>query len=305
MPSTRRSLAGDHRQPVHRPARCRSRPTTPDGIALSVGVWRWPFDPVCPGLPHAVTPSSCAAFLAGLVAGPVRLEVVAYRPDPAGRGPCRRRRRAGRLPQGPAPRARSTPSSSATTVPGRRCARARRARQSTPTGACRDGELPGATVRERLRTGARHRSPDAAEYEAIFAALAAPSSPPPTPSPAGSRPALRHAAMLATVLLARNDGDSMSSPHGPRAGRRTAGRRSGRPIHGDLYEAQLVTGRGRHHADDHRRPRPRRRRARRPARRPGDVIAHLLERALDDRGDRPAVAGYARRPARGRSPPPR
>ncbi len=57
--------------------------TTSDG-PLDVGVWRWPFDPVLLGLPHAVAPSSVAAMLHS-IHGPldpqvVRLEVVAYRP---------------------------------------------------------------------------------------------------------------------------------------------------------------------------------------------------------------------------------
>ena len=53
---------------------------TDDGVVLAVGVWRWPFDPVVPGLADAVTPAKAASFLGELIHGQPRLEVVAYRP---------------------------------------------------------------------------------------------------------------------------------------------------------------------------------------------------------------------------------
>lgn len=53
---------------------------TDEGEVLEVGVWRWPFDPHVPGLTDAVTPSRVGAFLGDLVAGRAELEVVAYRP---------------------------------------------------------------------------------------------------------------------------------------------------------------------------------------------------------------------------------
>lgn len=51
-----------------------------DGRVIELGVWRWPFDPRLPGLEHAVVPRTCARMLNGLVAEPVRLDVVVYRP---------------------------------------------------------------------------------------------------------------------------------------------------------------------------------------------------------------------------------
>ena len=56
---------------------------TPTGT-LSVGVWRWPFDPSLPGLGRAVRKSGARTILqdAGLLDAslPVEIEVVAYRP---------------------------------------------------------------------------------------------------------------------------------------------------------------------------------------------------------------------------------
>ena len=53
---------------------------TVDDRELSVGVWRWPFDPIMPALEHMVTPDRAAARLVDVVDGPLELKVVAYRP---------------------------------------------------------------------------------------------------------------------------------------------------------------------------------------------------------------------------------
>ena len=53
---------------------------TPDGRSLSVGVWRWPFDPVLVDLSTMVTPHLADAHLRDLVGREASLEVVAYRP---------------------------------------------------------------------------------------------------------------------------------------------------------------------------------------------------------------------------------
>lgn len=53
---------------------------TDDGTHLSVGVWRWPFDPVLSSLTEMVTPSLAGERLSELVGARPRLEVVAYRP---------------------------------------------------------------------------------------------------------------------------------------------------------------------------------------------------------------------------------
>jgi aminoglycoside phosphotransferase (APT) family kinase protein len=53
---------------------------TPAGDMLSVGVWRWPFDPILVDLTTMVTPHLADAHLHDLVGSDAALEVVAYRP---------------------------------------------------------------------------------------------------------------------------------------------------------------------------------------------------------------------------------
>lgn len=266
---------------------------TADGETLTVGVWRWPFDPVVTGLAAAVTPSSAGAFLDGLIAGPVRLEVVAYRPtlravvrvvdsvgavlylkalppadvdDPVDR---HRRMLAAGVP-----------------VPVI-------VRHDVGRGLVAMAELPGPTIRERIKRGDR-RLPAADQYEAIYAALA-------TVSLASSRPvdgrattALRHGAMLASVLPGvRTRLEQVTELLAPAAAR--ALDRAGATIHGDLYEAQLVTGRGAGRTDrivgvldlDDAGPGD-------PLDDRATVIAHLVNRAIDAQCDTARrVAGYA------------
>lgn len=47
---------------------------------LTVGMWRWPFDPSLPGLGAAVTPNRAAELVAPIVGGTPSLRVRAYRP---------------------------------------------------------------------------------------------------------------------------------------------------------------------------------------------------------------------------------
>jgi hypothetical protein len=265
--------------------------TTPDGVGLSVGVWRWPFDPLLPGLADAVTPSRCAAFLAGLVDPSPRVEVVAYRPTlravarvdghdrtvyvkvlpPAAiAGLVDRHERflAAGLPVPPV------------------------LRVDADRGLVAMAELAGPTVRDRLRAG-RGPLPDAAQYEAAFAALGGAELRGPV-LPGRAATGVRHASMLASVLPAEAGRLDELATILRAAGVRAAAR-SGPTVHGDLYEAQLVTGRGRHRAgaitgvldlDDAG---------------PGDplddratVVAHLVERALETEGAAGRrVAGYA------------
>lgn len=53
---------------------------TVDDHDLAIGVWRWPFDPLLPALTTMVTAQLAADALRDIVAGPVDLQVVAYRP---------------------------------------------------------------------------------------------------------------------------------------------------------------------------------------------------------------------------------
>jgi aminoglycoside phosphotransferase len=50
-----------------------------DGL-LTVGVWKWPFDPVLTALTEAVTPHRAAALFADVLEAPIELDVVVYRP---------------------------------------------------------------------------------------------------------------------------------------------------------------------------------------------------------------------------------
>jgi hypothetical protein len=268
---------------------------TPDGSSLAVGVWRWPFDPHVTGLECAVTPSTAADFLHGLVSGSVRLEVVAYRPTlravvrvvdehedvvyvkavpPADVGDLMRRHE--RLLAG------------GIRVP-------RIVRWDASAGLIAMTALTGPTVRDLIKSG-RDPLPGADQYEALYAAFAPVHLPGARLVQGRAAMGLRHAAMLATVMAAPQDQQLLDRLHdalAPVAARATA--RSGPTIHGDLYEAQLVTRRGEDGTpvisglldlDEAG---------------PGDpfdgratVIAHLLCRALDSTGpDRRRLDGYA------------
>jgi len=52
----------------------------PAGDPVVASVWRWPFDPLVPGLERAVTPGRCDDLVARWVGAGATLEVVAYRP---------------------------------------------------------------------------------------------------------------------------------------------------------------------------------------------------------------------------------
>lgn len=267
---------------------------TDAGETLQVGVWRWPFDPVLVGLGDAVTPSTAAAFLGDLCDGRPHLTVLAYRPtqravvravDAGGsvyyikslspRGAKRLVDRHERLAAAGVP------------VPSiLRCDRER--------GLVAMSALEGPTVRERIKDGAGVL-PGPDEYEQIFAGFAATELPVNRRAMGRIAGAQRHAAMLATVLPAAAERlERLSEQLGVAAEREAA--RPPVTIHGDLYEAQLVTGRGRREArrltgvldlDDAG---------------PGDplgdratVIGHLLERLADPGARRSAVvASYVR-----------
>lgn len=267
--------------------------TTDDGQALAVGVWRWPFDPVLGGLADAVTPSSAAALLDGRAAGRLALDVVVYRPTQ--RAVVRAVDRAGTvfyikvLP----------PAEVADLVD--RHQRMRDAGVPVPVVFAHDAArgivameaLAGRTVRERIKRGHR-QLPPAEAYEQVYAALACVELPKARRVSSRISSGIHHARMLATVLPAEQGRlDRLVHLLTPAAERSLE--RSGPTIHGDLYEGQLVTGRGLGHTntiagvldlDDAG---------------PGDplddratVIAHLLSRAMDDRGPTGGrIASYA------------
>jgi Phosphotransferase enzyme family len=266
----------------------------PDGGTLSVGVWRWPFDPAVTGLADAVTPSKATAFLDGLASSRVSLDVVSYRPTL--RAVVRAVDDAGSVFYVKAIR----PAEVDALVD--RHERLLHAGVPVPVMLRHDAErgliamsaLSGTTIRDRIRSGHPHL-PDAAEYENLYTALAGVQLPSARPVDGRAATALRHAEMLSSVLpregsrLAR-----LAEVLTPAADRALA--RSGPTIHGDLYEAQLVTGRGRGRTatitgvldlDDAG---------------PGDplddratILAHLTSRAIDSRSEtRRRVTGYVR-----------
>lgn len=254
--------------------------TTDDGEMLRVGVWRWPFDPVLVGLGDAVTPSTAGEFLGDLCEGRPRLTVVAYRPTQ--RAVVRAVDAAGNVhylkslsPRGARRLAERHERLAAAGLPVPLILRC-----DTDRGLVAMSTLDGPTVRERIRQGAGVL-PDPDEYERIFAGFAAAELPVNRRSMGRVAGAQRHAAMLATVL----PGEAARLERLSDLLAVAAEREAARPrttIHGDLYEAQLVTGRGRHAArrltgvldlDDAG---------------PGDplgdratVIGHLLERLAD------------------------
>lgn len=72
-------LAGVTRHGPH-PGTLPVEAETASGATLVAGVWRWPFDPVLSDLERIVSPARAARELAGVVHGPLRVEVVVYRP---------------------------------------------------------------------------------------------------------------------------------------------------------------------------------------------------------------------------------
>lgn len=252
----------------------------PDGRALSVGVWRWPFDPVLVDLSTMVTPHLANAHLRELVGGDAVLEVVAYRPTERA---VVRARGADRevyvkiVP--PAVTAALTHRHVTLADAGLPVPRI----LATGSGWIAMEALGGTTLRDRLKNGSdRLPSPD--RYQELLAVLGDVDLSDAAPVRSRIDDAPHHAAMLGTVLpdvrgrldaiVERLSAPSTSRPH--------IG-----TVHGDLHEAQLVvddtTVTGLLDIDDVG---------------PGDplddvgaLVAHLRFRALTS-GDR-RIEGYA------------
>lgn len=204
---------------------------TPDGT-LTVGVWRWPFDPVITDLATMVTPHLAGAELADLV-GSRRpdLEVVAYRPTERAVVRVRGADRELYVKVVP-PHA----------VDGLVDRHARLAAAGLPVprilsvgaGWIAMEALVGTTLRERLKAGDR-RLPPPERYGELLAALAAVDVPGAPRVRSRIADAPHHAAMLATVLpTERSRLDEVA--------RRLEGEPSAcsGTVHGDLHEGQLV-----------------------------------------------------------------
>ena len=212
---------------------------TDQGEQLAVGVWRWPFDPRLPGLPVAVTPSRAAAALGGLATAPVRLTVLAYRPTQ--RAVVRVEDATGRVVYVKVVR----PEEAGDLVLAHE--RMAAAGVSVPTVLASDAAaglvvlqaLDGTTARERYQS-ATAAWPRAGDYRRLFAAIAS-ADLSMLPTRAGRlADALGHAAML-TRVVPTQQGRLDELAAAVSAGRDGSEARRLAAVHGDLYEAQLVT----------------------------------------------------------------
>ena len=205
---------------------------TPDGEPLTVGVWRWPFDPVLGDLGTMVTPHLAQPHLADLVGGDAHLDVVAYRPT----------ERAVVRVSGASREiyVKVVPASSVDALVGRHDLLAR-AGLPVPR-VLRHGDgwiameaLEGTTLRERLKSGSR-RLPEPDRYRRLIDTVSAVPLDDATPARSRLDDAPHHAAMLATVLpdlrgrLTEIVDRLTTAPRPPAFG----------TVHGDLHEAQLV-----------------------------------------------------------------
>jgi hypothetical protein len=207
---------------------------------LTVGVWRWPFDPVLPGLAAAVTGHLAAQFLSEHLTAPLQPEVVVYRPTERAvvrvtDANCRRVyvkvvppvTVAGLVARHGALERVGLP------VPHVRVADA-------AAGLVALSEVTGPTLRELVKAG-RDVWPAAPEFLDLRRRLSsveldAPARPP------RRADAVAHAAMLATVLpVAGPTLDRLIDPW--RGGATSTG--AAVTIHGDLHEAQVIIGGGR------------------------------------------------------------
>lgn len=206
--------------------------TAPNGDRLTVGVWRWPFDPVLTALETMVTPHLAAAHLHDLVGNRPTLEVVAYRPTERA---VVRATGAGRTVYvkvvAPTVVDQLVERHTALAAAGLPVPRI----EATGHGWIAMEALEGTTLRDRLKAGVPARPP-AHVYRTLVETIATVDlgGLPPVRSRLDDAP--HHAAMLATVVPAlrgRLDdliGRLLSSA--PPATLATA--------HGDLHEAQLV-----------------------------------------------------------------
>lgn len=212
--------------------------TPPTGDPLTVGVWRWPFDPVLVDLSTAVTPTLVAELLDGLAGRRPELDVVAYRPTE--RAVVRVRSDGREL------YLKVLPAGAGAAVADRQ-RRLRDAGLPVPEVlAWSDGwvameALHGTTLRERVKA-AISPWPRPDRFRDLLAALADVDLPgaPPVRSRILDAPA--HAAMLATVLPAAADRLESISARLTAAADLVAGCDDRPPstVHGDLHEAQIV-----------------------------------------------------------------
>jgi aminoglycoside phosphotransferase len=210
---------------------------TPDGTTLSVGVWRWPFDPILADLATMVTPHLAAEQLRDLVGDDLDLEVVAYRPT---------ERAVVRVRGGDREVYVKIVPPATTKALTRRHVTLAEAGLPVPrvlaTGAgwIAMEALVGTTLRDRLKRGI-DRLPPPDRYRELLGALAAVDLPDAAPVRSRLEDAPHHAAMLATVLP---DARGRVEEIVERLAVSSPARRFSGTVHGDLHEAQLVVDDG-------------------------------------------------------------
>ncbi len=207
--------------------------------SLEVSVWRYPFDPLVVGLPIAVTASRLAPLFASTLQAPVKVEVVAYRPTE--RAVMRVQDSTGRTVYVKAVR----PEVVRSLV--ERHGQLRRAGLPVPEVLDADvdlglvvlAELPGPTFRDRIKGGLPGWPEPETLLELTKRLAGVPAST--LPVVAGRvRDAVSHARLLETVVpeatpLLQGLVDSFT------AALPAVDARSGRVIHGDLHEGQMMT----------------------------------------------------------------
>jgi aminoglycoside phosphotransferase (APT) family kinase protein len=205
---------------------------TPDGATLSVGIWRWPFDPVLTELRAMVTPPLARERVGDLVGSDVHIDVVAYRPTE--RAVVRLHGDRGEIYVKVVPPATTDSLIARHRALGKAGLPVPSVLRSGPGWIAME-TLRGTTLRERLKSGTS-RLPEPDRYRRMLEVLSAVHLDDAAPVRSRIEDAPHHAAMLATVLPgARGRLDEI------------AGRLSAPPmrsavgtVHGDLHEAQLV-----------------------------------------------------------------
>lgn len=210
-----------------------------DTDEVAVSVWRWPFDPVLPGLTPAVTATDLVGVLGGLDVAlgpdPVAIEVVAYRPT---------ERAVVRVTQGDVVSYVKVVPPPETAALVERHRRLGDAGLPVPEVVAADedlgfvvlAELAGTTLRDRVKEDLGGW-PDPDEFARLFASIA--SVPTSSMQPAADRmaDAFGHAALLQTIAPESSTVLDQILEVLPVAEAASAERTV---VHGDLHEGQLI-----------------------------------------------------------------
>lgn len=206
--------------------------TTPDGVDLTVGLWRWPFDPVLAELHTMVTRPLARDRVGDLVGSDLHIEVVAYRPTE--RAVVRMYGERGEIYVKVVAPATTDSLIARHDALGAAGLPVPAVLRSGPGWIAMEA-LRGTTLRERLKAGNQHL-PAPGCFHRMLETLSAVHLHDAAPVRSRVDDVGHHAAMLATVLpdaggrlaeiAGRLSGPSMHSAVGT--------------VHGDLHEAQLI-----------------------------------------------------------------